>query len=212
MSKNNHALRLVETFNSCTFFHRDKLLTPAIAFWMKWSPITVIRTSLVQRYYATTFPVYQDYLTSKHSQLTYCRSNASQSDRPTPVLELTLVEYTFGYKTTNKLSEKERFNLGGYWAPYSCQWPVASFSDVLPPGSIVYLRHCLQLWVTRGETVANFSCGTFCVKHQRVTDATPFVTCAAPIVLIDIAHFICGNWPVASLMNKPVAHTRFARW
>ena len=93
---------------------------------MKWSLITVIKTSLVQRYYAPTFPVYQDYLTSKHSQLTYCRSNASQPGRATPVLELTLVEYTFGHKTTNQLSEKEKFNLGGYWAPCSCQWPLSA--------------------------------------------------------------------------------------
>jgi len=71
----------------------------------------VIRTSLDKRDYAPTFPVYQDYLTSKHSQLTYCRSNASQPDHATPVLELTLVVNTFGYKTSNQLSEKETFNL-----------------------------------------------------------------------------------------------------
>jgi len=57
----------------------------------------VIRTSLDQSYYVPTFPVYQDYLTSKHFQITYCTSNASQPDCATPVLELNLVEYTFGY-------------------------------------------------------------------------------------------------------------------
>ena len=83
----------------------------------------MIRTSLDQRYYAPTFPVYQDYLTIKHSQLTYCRSNASQPDRATPVLELTLVEYTFGDKTTNQLSEKEKFNLGATGPPTVASGP-----------------------------------------------------------------------------------------
>jgi len=39
-------------------------------------------------------------------QLTYCRNNASQPDRATPVLELTLVEYTFGIKTYKSIIRK----------------------------------------------------------------------------------------------------------
>ena len=132
---------------------------------MKWSPITVIRTSLDKRDYAPTFPVYQDYLTSKHSQLTYCRSNASQPDHATPVLELTLVEYAFGYKTSNQLPEKQKFNLGGYWAPYSCQWPLLAMFRPLDQSSS-YVTASSYGWLG-GETVANFSSGTFYAKHER---------------------------------------------
>ena len=122
-----------------------KLLIPVIFWWgrtsdsgncilkevkQNWSPTTLIRASLDQRCinrdYVPTFPVYQDYLTSKHSQLTYCRSNASQPDRTTPVLELTLVEYAFGIKTCKSIIRKGTIQFEGS----NCFFSTSCFNDV----------------------------------------------------------------------------------
>jgi len=103
-----------------------KRLIPVILLWKRtsdsgncilnevkenWSPTTVIRTSLDQRDYAPTFPVYHDYLTTKQSQLTYRRSNGSQPDCATPVLELNLFEYTFGMNPCRWIIKKKQLNL-----------------------------------------------------------------------------------------------------
>ena len=152
-----------------------KLLIPVLFWWGRTSDSGNCILNEVISHYCDKNKSWPEILRANVSSLSrlpyqqafpaHCRSNASQPDRATPVLELTLVEYTFGHKTTNQLSEKGKIQFGELLGPL--QLPVASFSDVLPPGSIVYLRHCLQLWVTRGKTVANFSSGTFCVKHER---------------------------------------------
>ena len=104
---NDYALRLVETFNSCTFWWgRTSDTGNCVLKDVKenWSPTTFFWKN---EDYAPTFPVYHVYLTSKHSQLAV----------EAVVLNLIaqhvcLAEYTFGYKTSNQLSEKEKFNLG----------------------------------------------------------------------------------------------------
>jgi len=104
-----------------------KLLIPVIFLWKRtsdsgnciltevkenWCPTTVIRTNLDQRDYAPTFPVCHGYLTNKQSQLTYCRSNASQPDWATPVLKLNLVDYTFGIRTCRWIIKKSNWIWG----------------------------------------------------------------------------------------------------
>jgi len=122
-----------------------KLLIPVFFWWgrtsdsgncilkevkQNWSPTTLIRASLDQRCinrdHASMFPVDQDYLTSKHSQLTYCRSNAFQPDRATPVLELTLVEYAFGIKTCKSIIRKGTVQFKGS----NCFFSTSCFNDV----------------------------------------------------------------------------------
>jgi len=107
----------VETFNSGAFLMGTN-------FWLRELRSEGGQRELISnnffwnnKDYAPTFPVYQDYLTSKHSQLTV----------EVVVLNLIaqhlfLVEYTFGYKNIEPIIRKGKIQFEGSNCFFSTSW------------------------------------------------------------------------------------------